>query len=129
MTEGQPIFMHRRGALAVLTIVCAVTCACGSSSAITLTNADAGRTITIHSDQEVDVVLQVTSYDLYGTSSISSGSVTYIDTSGVQPPNLESGHQLYRFRAVSVGAADISIARAPPNGFNLPPFAFSITVN
>jgi hypothetical protein len=109
-------------------MVCIVICSCGSSPAITLTNADAGRTVALHSGEEVDVELQTIGPGQYGTPSISSSSVMFIDTSLVPPYNPGGPRQLYRFRTASVGAAEVSIP-AVGTTFNTPPFAFSITVN
>ena len=113
----------------VLAIAWVIASGCGSSSpAITLTNADAGRTVAVHSGQEVDVVLQTIGPGQYGTPSISSSSVTYIGTSPLLPANPGGPRQLYRFRAASAGAADISI---PPtdDAFNAGAFTFSIAVD
>jgi hypothetical protein len=90
---------------------------------IVLSGANSGSTVTAAVGQELDVTLQTIGPGEYGTPSLSSPAIRFLDVSYPPQQNPGGPRQLFRFGAVSAGTVEVSV---PHTGRNLP---FSITVN
>lgn len=117
-------FLRACGTLSLLTF------GCGSSGTetISLSNADAGRTLVAGVGDKVEVRLQTIGAGSFGNPTVSSGSVVFVGQSSVGPRIPAGLTQLYRFEAIAPGRADITI----PHTGDLPGFpanpAFAVSV-
>jgi hypothetical protein len=117
----------------VVAWVCGVglaTFGCGSrqSQTISLTNADAGRTVAAAVGDQVEATLQTIGPGQYGDPSVSSRAAVFLGESRVGPPTPGGPTQLFRFEAIAPGRADVTIPHTgdSPEGPAVP--AFSVTV-
>ena len=102
---------------------------CGSPSGpsgdgLRLDNGDNGRAVSVRPGDEIDVALQTIGPGEYGVPSVSSSAVVFSGVSRLTPPNPGGPRQLFQFRVLAVGRADISI---PHTGQN-PRFVISVDV-
>jgi hypothetical protein len=92
-------------------------------SPIALSRGDSQTTVAAAVGQELDVTLQTVGPGEYGPPSLSSPAIRFLDVSHPSQQNPGGPRQLFRFRAVSAGSVEVSIAHTDDD----PPF--SITVN
>lgn len=102
----------------------------GESASIELGNADSGRSLRVSVGAQIHVTLQTIGSGRYGTPSVSSKAIQFIDEVD-GPPNPGGPVQVMRFRAHSVGGARISIPFSGGMGPNeaRPPFTLSVQVS
>ena len=107
----------------------AVSCAgvAGPRSAISLNNADSGRTIGALAGDELEITLQTIGPGEYGSPVLSSGSIRFLGESSPGPQNPGGLRQLFRFEAVSTGRAEITIPHV--GGFPEPGDPFTLAVD
>ncbi len=106
----------------LLLVACSGTDGTGTTP-IALSGADSGNTVTVAVGQELDVTLQTIGPGEYGTPSLSSPAIRFLDVSYPPQQNPGGPRQLFRFQAVSAGTVEVSV---PHTVKDLP---FSITVN
>lgn len=100
---------------------------CGlTKTQVSLTNADNGRSIAVVVGDEIDVTLQTIGPGEYGTPVLSSRSIRFLGVSYPGPQNPGGPRQLFRFEAVVVGRAEITMTQV--NRDPLPPISFAITI-
>lgn len=87
----------------------------GPTSRLSLSIADAGRTIAVPVGSEVDITLQTVGPVEYANPQVSSPAVRFLTMSYVTPPVPAGPTQLFRFEAVAPGQATISISGASNN--------------
>jgi hypothetical protein len=102
---------------------------CGSPSSpsdneLSLDNGDNGRVLSVRPRDEIHVTLQTIGPGEYELPSVSSAAVVFLGVSLLTPPNPGGPRQLFQFRVVAVGHADISI---PHTGQN-PRFGITVDV-
>jgi hypothetical protein len=101
-----------------------------SSDHIGLDNSSNGRTVSVAPGARIDVTLQTIGPGQYGTPTVSSGSIRFSGESSAGEPNPGGPRQLFRFEAVTVGRADITIPHTtvdPPSP-QVPPFVVAVDV-
>jgi hypothetical protein len=112
-------------------VLLAVSCHPSSNShRVSLDNSSNGHTISVAPGDTIDITLQTVGPGQYETPSISSGSVRFLGESSAGVPNPGGPRQLFRFEAVTVGRADITIPHTildPPIP-QTPPFAVAVDV-
>jgi hypothetical protein len=101
----------------------------GNNAMIELSNGDSGRSLKVSVGTEINVTLKTIGSGRYGTASVSSRAVQFLDEAA-GPPIPGGPVQLMRFRAQSAGAAQISIPFNGGMGPNAatPPFTLSVQV-
>ena len=99
-----------------------------ANTRVSLTNADNGRSIAVLVGDKIEVTLQTIGPGEYGTPVVSSGSIRFQGESSPGPQNPGGPRQLFRFEAVAVGRAEITIPHM--NGFPVPrdPFVVGVDV-
>lgn len=102
----------------------------GENAMVDLSNADNGSSIEVSVGTQINVTLQTIGSGRYGTPSLSSNAVRFIDVSE-GAPNPGGPVQIMRFRANSAGGAQIAIPFSGGMGPNAatPPFRLSVQVN
>ena len=95
-----------------------------SGNALSLDNGDNGRVLSVRPGDEIDVRLQTIGPGEYELPDVSSSAVVFLGVSSLTPPNPGGPRQLFQFRVVAVGHADISI---PHRGQN-PRFRITVDV-
>jgi hypothetical protein len=103
--------------------------ACGSPSSpngneLRLDNSDNGRVLSVRLGDEIDLALQTIGPGEYERPNVSSSAVVFLGVSLLTPPNPGGPRQLFQFRVVAVGHADISL---PHTGQN-PRFGITVDV-
>ena len=94
-------------------------------SPIVLSSADSGTTVAAAVGQELDVTLQTIGPGKYGTPSLSSDAIRFLDVSYPAQQNPGGPRQLFRFRAVSAGTVDVSMTHTGDNA----PFSMTVSVD
>ena len=103
--------------------------ACGlTSTRVSLTNADDGRSIAVLVGDEIEITLQTIGPGAYGTPVLSSGSIRFLGESSPGPQNPGGPRQLFRFEAVAVGRAEITIPHVGGFPVSRDPFAIAVEV-
>jgi hypothetical protein len=101
-----------------------------SSNRISLDNSSNGHTISVAPGDKIDITLQTIGPGQYETPIVSSGSVRFLGeaSAGLQGP--AGPRQLFRFEAVTVGRAEITIPHTilDPPPPQIPPFAIAVDV-
>jgi hypothetical protein len=92
---------------------------------IALSRSDSGSTLAAAVGQALDVTLQTIGPGEYGAPSLSSPAIRFLDVSYPSQQNPGGPRQLFRFRAVSAGTVDVSIAHTGDN----PPFSITVIVD
>jgi hypothetical protein len=100
-----------------------------SSDRISLNNSDNGRTLSVSPADQIDITLQTVGPGQYEAPTI-SGSVRFMGETSAGVPNPAGPRQLFRFEAVTVGRADITIPHTvvDPSMPQTPPFAIAVDV-
>jgi hypothetical protein len=96
---------------------------------INLDNSSNGNTVSVAPGDEIDITLQTIGPGEYGTPTVSSGSIRFLGEfpAGLPPP--AGVRQLFRFEAVTIGRADITILHSNPEpSLPHPPFAIAVDV-
>lgn len=124
--QRQRVFGVTSGVAILLFAVCCRP----SSDRISLDNSSNGRTVTVAPGDKIDITLQTIGPGQYETPTVSSGSIRFLGESSAGVPNPGGPRQLFRFEAVTVGRADITIPHTavdPPTP-QTPPFAIAVDV-
>jgi hypothetical protein len=112
----------------VAVVLLAASCHPGSSR-IGLDNSSNGHTISVAPGDKIDITLQTIGSGQYETPTVSSGSIRFLGESSAGMPNPGGPRQLFRFEAMTVGRAEITI----PHTISDPPLPqtspFAITVD
>jgi hypothetical protein len=130
---ARPQSRHRPSVFSVATGVAVVLLAVSchhSSNRISLDNSSNGHTISVAPGDKIDITLQTIGPGQYETPTVSSGSIRFLGESSAGMPNPGGPRQLFRFEAVTVGRADITIPHTildPPLP-QTPPFAIAVDV-
>jgi hypothetical protein len=93
---------------------------------ISLNSSSNGMTISVAPGDEIDITLQTIGPGQYETPTISSGSISFLGEADAGPQNPGGVRQLFRFEAVTIGRAEITI---PHTLGPLPTPPFIITVD
>jgi hypothetical protein len=80
-----------------------------STDRISLDNSSSGQTISVAPGDRIDISLQTIGPGQYETPTVSSGSIRFLGESSAGMPNPGGPRQLFRFEAVTVGRAEITI--------------------
>jgi hypothetical protein len=100
-----------------------------SSNRIALDNSSNGHTISVVPGDKIDTTLQTIGPGQYDTPTVSSGSIRYLGESSAGIPNPGGPRQLFRFEAIAVGRAEITIPHTmDPPSLQTPPFAITVDV-
>jgi len=124
---------HRPSVFSVTTGVAIVLLALSchpSSNRISLDSSSNGHTISVAPGDKIDITLQTIGPGQYETPTVSSGSIRFLGESSAGLPNPGGPRQLFRFEAMTVGRAEITIrhtALDPPLP-QTPPFAIAVEV-
>jgi hypothetical protein len=95
---------------------------------VSLGNSSAGTTISVAPGDEIDITLQTIGPGHYETPTVSSGSIRFLgEFPPADPPNPGGPRQLFRFEAVTVGRAEITIPHTL-GPLPTPPFAMVVDV-
>jgi hypothetical protein len=99
-----------------------------SDNRISLNGSNNGATISVAPGDEIDITLQTIGPGQYETPTISSGSIGFLGEGDAGPQNPGGVKQLFRFEALTVGRAEITIPHTldPPSPATAP---FIITVD
>ena len=101
---------------------------CSPTAPVSLDNADNGRMVPLAAGMEADLTLQTIGGGHYGDPVLSSTSITFLGMSYPPEQNPGGPRQLYRFRAVSPGTAEVSIPHL--GGLTeTPPFVLTLDVH
>lgn len=92
---------------------------------VSLTNADHGRSLAVLVGDKIEITLRTIGPGEYGTPVLSSGSIRFLSMDYPRLQNPGGPTQVYRFEAVAVGRAEITIPHE--GGFPSPRDAFAIT--
>jgi hypothetical protein len=103
--QGRSAF---NGAAAIAVGLLAVSCRL-SSNRISLDNSSGGQTIPMAPGDKIDITLQTIGPGQYETPRVSSASVAFLGESDAGVPNPGGPRQLFRFGAMTVGRAEITI--------------------
>lgn len=91
-----------------------------TTSPLALTAADADHVVNVHPDQEFSITLQTIGGGAYGDPQVSSPSVRFLGLAPASVQNPGGPRQVFQFRAVSVGDAQIVVPHSErPNPFSL----------
>ena len=125
-----PRVSWRRELCAVATVGILWMTGCGSPSSpsgneLSLGSGDNGRVLSVRPGDEIHVTLQTIGPGEYELSNVSSSAVVFLGVSFVTPVNPGGPRQLFQFRIVAVGRADISM---PHTGLN-PRFGITVDVH
>jgi hypothetical protein len=135
---GRPELPRHRPSVFGVTTGIAVTllvASCHPSSkqgqdVINLDNSSNGHTISVAPGDRIDITLQTIGPGQYETPIVTSGSIRFVGEFPAGAPNPGGPRQLFRFEAVTVGRADITIPHTilePPLP-QTPPFAIAVEV-
>ena len=119
-----------RGLTTVLTVVLLALSCHPPSGRISLDNSSNGKTILVAPGDRIDITLQTVGPGQYETPAVSAGFIRFLGESSAGPPNPAGTRQLFRFEALTVGRAEITIPHTlldpalPP----IPPFAIVVDV-
>ena len=102
---------------------------CGSPSSpsgneLSLGSGDNGRVLSVRPGDEIHVTLQTIGPGEYELSNVSSSAVVFLGVSILTPANPGGPRQLFQFRVVTLGQADISIRHTGQN----PRFGITVDV-
>jgi len=86
-----------------------------SGTEVSLDNADNGRVLSVRPGDEVHVTLQTIGPGEYDLPNISTSAVVFLGVSILTPQNPGGPRQLFQFKVVAVGHADISIPHTVQN--------------
>jgi len=112
----------------VAVVLLALSCRTTSSDRVSLDNSSNGKTLSIAPGDKIDITLQTIGPGQYETPTVSSGSVRVLgEFSPTDPPNPGGPKQLFRFEAVTVGRAEITIPHTL-GPLPTPPFAIVVDV-
>jgi hypothetical protein len=101
-----------------------------SNDRIRLDNSSNGHTISVAPGDAIDITLQTIGPGQYESPTVSAGSIHFLGEFSAGMPNPGGPRQLFRFEAVTVGRADITIPHTvldPPLP-QTPPFAIVVDV-
>lgn len=129
MSRGTCRFLKATAVVAVVLLALSCGTSPTSSDGISLDNSGNGTTISVSPGDKINVTLQTIGPGQYGTPTVSSGSVRFLGESApAEPPNPGGPRQLFRFEAVNVGRAEITIPHTP-SPLPTPPFTIGVEVN
>lgn len=118
-----------RVTLAIAVLLLAVSCDL-SSNRVNLDNSSNGHTISVAPGDQIHITLQTIGPGQYETPTVSSGSIRFLGELSAGVPNPGGPRQLFRFEAMTVGRAEITIPHtildAPLP--HTPPFAIAVEV-
>jgi hypothetical protein len=125
-----PRISCRRELYAVATVGILWMTGCSSPSSpsgneLSLDNRDNGRVLSVRPGEEIHVTLQTIGPGEYELPHVSSSAVVFLGVSILTPQNPGGPRQLFQFRVVAAGHADISF---PHTGQN-PRFAITVDVH
>ena len=122
--------LPKTGAI-VAVVLLALSCRTSptSSDGISVDSSSNGTTISVAPGDKIDITLQTIGPGQYETPTVSSGSIRFLgEFSPADPPNPGGPRQLFRFEAVTVGRAEITIPHTVADPLPLTP-AFAIVVD
>lgn len=102
-----------------------------STDRISLDNSSNGRAVSVAPGDRVDISLQTIGPGQYETPTVSSGSVRFLGESSAGMPNPGGPTQMFRFEAVTVGRAEITIPHtvSDPPSPQTSPFGIVVDVH
>ena len=130
LSRGTHRLLNTGAIVAVVLLALSCRTSPTSSDGISLDSSSNGRTISVAPGDKIDITLQTIGPGQYETPTVSSGSIRFLgEFSPADPPNPGGPRQLFRFEAVAVGRAEITIPHtADPPLPATPPFAVVVEV-
>ena len=96
---------------------------------ISLDSSSNGTTISVAPGDEIDITLQTIGPGRYETPTVSSSSISFLGEGDAGPQNPGGLRQVFRFEAVTIGRAEITIPHTlDPPAPATPPFAIVVDV-
>jgi hypothetical protein len=128
--SGDKISQGRAWILIWMVVLLAAGCGSSAGRIISVTNGQPGQTLVASVGDTIEVTLQTIGPGQYGDPLVSSGSLRFLGQSPAGAPNPGGPRQLYRFKAVASGQAEITIqhTRGLPQGPTPPAFTLIVKV-